>query len=153
MTTPDSMQSLSLIPVAATDIVTYEHLAYTKPSKQDVQRQQTHSLMTAGVRITVRSEAEQLCQVLIEIDSNRNGSFNDINDAFFSVDAEHAHIAAGMGDAGGIIKNKEIVSRVLAFISRLNIVDPSSFEHDMRTLSQYVTQATALVVSVVAGTR
>ena len=153
MAAPDTVSPVSLIPVKATDVVTYEHLAYTKPSKQDVQRQQTHSLMMAGVRITVRSEAGVLCQVLIEIDSNRNGSFNDINDAFFSVDAQHAHIAAGMGDAGGIIQNEAVVSQVLAFIAQLNIVDPLAFERDMRSLSQYVSQTTDLVVKAVAGGR
>jgi hypothetical protein len=153
MNTQEAVQTVSLIPVEASDVVTYEQLAYTKPSKQDVQRQQTHSLIMAGVRITVRSEASVLCQVLIEIDSNRNGSFNDINDAFFSVDAQHAHIAAGMGDAGGIIQNEAVVSRVLAFIAKLTIVDPVAFERDMRTLSQYVTQSTDLVVKTVAGGR
>ena len=144
---------VTLVPVRATDVVTYEHSAYVEPSKQDLQRQQTHSLMTAGVRITIRSEGDVLCQVLIEIDSNRNGSFDDINDAFFSVDPRRGSIAAGMGDEGGIIQNPEVVAGVLAFVAQLNIIQPESFDRDMRALSKYVTQNTDLVIKAVANTR
>lgn len=147
----ETVHSVSLIPVQPSDVVSYEHLDDAKPIAPDIQRQQTYSLMMAGVRITVRSEAEMLRQVLIEIDSNRNGSFNDINDAFFSIDPQHARIAAGMGDAGGVIQNAQVVSQLLAFIATLNIIDPAAFEREIRTLSQYVTQSTALVVSTLAG--
>lgn len=153
MNSHGSAQSVSLIPVEASDVVSYDHLADIKPSKQEAQRQQTHSLMMAGVRITVRSEAGVLHQVLIEIDSNRNGSFNDINDAFFSIEAQAMRIAAGMGDTGGVIQNAQVVSAVLAFIAQLNIVEPAAFERDMRTLSQYVAQTTDLVVKAVAAAR
>lgn len=146
-------QSVLLIPVEAADVVSYDHLADSKPSKQEAQRQQTHSLTMSGVRITVRSEAGVLYQVLIEIDSNRNGSFNDINDAFFSIDARAMRIAAGMGDTGGVIQNTQVVLAMLAFINQLTIVDPQSFERDMRRLSQYVSQTTDLVVKAVAGGR
>lgn len=140
-----------LIPIHAADVVTYEQSAYVEPSKLDLQRQQTHSLMTAGVRITIRSEASVLCQALIEIDSNRNGSFDDINDAFFSVDPRHHSIAAGMGDEGGIIQSAEVVASVLTFIAQLNIIHPESFERDMRALSAYVTHSTNLVIKTVAA--
>lgn len=142
---------LTLQPVDAANVVTYEHSAYAKPSKLDLQRQQTHSLMTAGVRITIRSEASVLCQALIEIDSNRNGSFDDINDAFFSVDPRNNSIAAGMGDEGGIIQSAEIVVSVLTFIAQLNIIHPESFERDMRALAEYVARSTELVVKAVSG--
>ena len=140
-----------LIPIHAADVVTYEHSAYVEPSKLDLQRQQTHSLMTAGVRITIRSEASVLCQALIEIDSNRNGSFDDINDAFFSVDPRNNSIAAGMGDEGGIIQSAEVVEGVLAFIAQLSLTHPESFERDMRALAEYVARSTELVVKAVSG--
>ncbi len=142
---------LTLQPVDAADVVTYEQSAYAEPSKLDLQRQQTHSLMTAGVRITIRSEASVLCQALIEIDSNRNGSFDDINDAFFSIDPRNNSIAAGMGDEGGIIQSAEIVASVLTFIAQLNIIHPESFERDMRALAEYVARSTELVVKAVSA--
>ncbi len=151
--TREVAHTATLIPVRAADVVTYEHSTYVEPSKQDLLQQQTHTLITTGVRMTIRSKGSELCQVLIEIDSNRNGSFDDINDAFFSVDPRHASIAAGKGDEGGIIQSDTVVAGVLSFIAQLNMVQPDAFERDMRTLSGYVTQSTDVVIKAVGGAR
>lgn len=131
-------------------VVSYEDSSYAGQTKQQLALQQTNSLYTAGVRITIRTEGSVLHQVLIEIDSNRNGSFDDINDAFFSIDPLHASIAAGMGDEGGIIQSPEMVASVLAFIAQLNVIAPEAFERDMRALSYFVTKSTAVVIEAVA---
>lgn len=150
MNTRPSVLNEHLLAVNPAHVVTYEDSSYAGQSKQQLALQQTNTLYTPGVRITIRSEGSVLYQVLIEIDSNRNGSFDDINDAFFSVDPLHASIAAGMGDEGGIIQSAEVVAGVLTFITQLNIIDPESFDRDMRMLSHYVTQSTDVVIKAVA---
>jgi hypothetical protein len=151
MTAHGQEQVATLVPVQAADVLSYEQSTYVKPSKSELSQQVTHSLITAGVHITVRSEGGALRQVLIEIDSNRNGSFDDINDAFFSIDARHGSVVAGKGDEGGIIRSDAVVAGVLGFIARLDMTRPEAFERDMRLLSGYVSQSTDAVIRAVAG--
>lgn len=142
-----------LVTVTAQQIVSHEHAGLGSETRHDLATQQTSSLNTAGLRITVRSEGGKLQQLLIEIDSNRNGSFSDINDAFFSIDPLAQRITAGMGDEGGVIQSPEVVAGVLMFIDQLRLADPEAFEQDMRTLAQYVSQSTEQVIRTIANLR